>query len=738
MSELDINIIDKISKATGIIYSDEQYKILKYRGGMSIDACAGSGKTTILTHLIAKRILSGEIKDANKLLFTTYSKSGAIEMEERLQVLFKNLGIKQNVTVKTMHSFYLSIIKQFGLRDISVINDRERTKFIRESALEAQVKADDDTIRILDSLLSYQVNNLLSDDALVNSYVYTLKGVSKSQYSSIRSTYSVKKQKRGLMDFDDMQLYLYDMLYRRQRDDVEYYIKSNWTDIYIDEAQDISKIQFAILRKIVSNHDKLVFVGDMDQCIYQWRGAEPSILLNINGYYDIARFTLSINYRCLGNIVRQASNGVAYNKKRIEKVIKPYKDGGSLKIYDTKTIDIYKQSKYAFNYIVKLINDGVNPSKIAVISRNNNHLSILNNLLFREGIYSVIAQDMKITNSEVFKDIKNLFILASNTSRSDITYKTIWKVVQYLGVKGAKFIGDFQNYTGATFKDVLKYILGISTTHLYVPDAIKDGTQYFMDHLNETAITYLKSLYNIFEDEQDLARRMQRILQFYLNSMKFMYKTKDKYRIIKGIVDYISDTLSYMDMNSVKALLRVTEQFEQSNMIIPGDKVTLTTAHSAKGREWDYVIIFADDNVSFPSFEGIDQMASNNISMNDIYSVIEEERRLHYVAMTRAKIDLTIMADINNASVFLLEAIGAFGNTDYSRHMNWIIDTSHKWLIDKDIIQYAKSSSYYNTLDMSDIRPSDVGLEYKDQDIQTEDTEKADVISLDDIQVYAV
>ena len=110
----DIEAIDILSKITGTVYSDEQKDILMHHGGMCILASAGSGKTTVLTHLLAKRIMTGEIADPTKLLCTTYSKGGATEMETRVHRILELVGYKKNVTVKTMHALYLSTLRDLG------------------------------------------------------------------------------------------------------------------------------------------------------------------------------------------------------------------------------------------------------------------------------------------------------------------------------------------------------------------------------------------------------------------------------------------------------------------------------------------------------------------------------------------------------------------------------------------------------------------------------------------------
>ena len=165
--------------------------------------------TTILTHLLTKRILSGEIANPNTLLCTTYSKAGADEMNKRLKDMFNTLGLKYKVTIKTMHAVYLEVLHDLGF-NFGVIDGGTRRRYIREAYRELDIPImDEESEQELDSLLSYQVNNLLSDEALYNSYAFNLENISLRDYSQIRQGYADRKSKNNLIDFDDMQLYLY-------------------------------------------------------------------------------------------------------------------------------------------------------------------------------------------------------------------------------------------------------------------------------------------------------------------------------------------------------------------------------------------------------------------------------------------------------------------------------------------------------------------------------------------------
>lgn len=935
----DMDIINEMERVTGVKYSDEQLDILKHPGGMCILASAGSGKTTVLTHLLAKRIISGEIKNTKKLLCTTYSRAGSQEMEERLEKLFKALGIKQKVQVKTMHASYYMILRKFGIVN-KVCSAGQRFRFISQSCKEAKVSLSEEELNTLDSLISYQVNNMLSDEELTKTYVYTLENLSEDKYREIRRGYNLKKEEHGLVDFDDMQLYMYMFLVAEQRPDILDYCRSLWEYFYIDEFQDVSKIQFEITRKLVTDPNKLVVIGDDDQCliegtmvktvdgykpiesvvvgekilagigrsetgefevdyiskkeikedivviktskgkeirgtanhigfargsdnlkrnkegnsivlkmfgshqdnvvnkgetyknelvlnddrrilqriakdkfnksnenlkyahgkyilehkdvdilektigkmreeckknkiklninreakfnsneyrfiplgyiekgmyvpvlndgniaeeevvevsreeysgyvydisvpkarnfiandivvhncIYQWRGADPSIILNICGYYDIQRFVLSTNYRCGSEIVNLASVGIKNNSKRHDKHMIPFHEGGEISLIETKG-NLYDISLKVKNHILHLIKDkNVRHRDIVVMSRNNAHLAILNNMLFREGIYSNSAPEMRFTNIMYYKDIKNIIELAKYTTASHIVSDIMWKISRYLGVRGSKAIADFIYMSGCNIKDALGYILttrGVGVNwdkELKIPEKANNKVLYYFRTVSDDIIRGLEVVYKVL-DVDSMEERINLLLNLYIVGTEFINNTKDRERTVYGVVAYLNSLMAEIGLNEVEKLFRLSEQYDSNEWDSPDTKLNMTTIHGAKGKEWDNVIIMNDDNITFPSFDGINKMGIEGVSMEDISGYIDEERRLHYVAMTRAKSNLFIFTNPENMSVYTLEALRLLskGNNNNNEH---IINMAKNGEVGRDIIQIVRENIF--------------------------------------------
>ena len=725
--EESIKAIARLESTLNINFSNEQKEILMHYGGMCIIACAGAGKTSVLTSLIAKRILTNEIMSTDTLLCTTYSKGGAQEMEERLNNVLKQLGIVKTVQVKTMHAMYLGVLKFFGYPS-TVISNSDRRKYIIEACKDVDWYPDDEEYQLLDSLLSYQINNLLSDNDITHSYVFTLDNLSGEDYSKIRKGYNTRKSKARVIDFDDMQLYMYSLLYNQNDQGVLNYCRSLWKDIYVDEAQDMSRIQYAILRKIISDSKRLVLVGDDDQCIYQWRGADPNIILNVCADYDIERFVLSTNYRCAGKIVEKAAVGIVHNKKRSNKSMKPYNDGGEIKICDYGDADLYGMSKYAYVYIKDLVKSGENPKDIAVLSRNNAHLCILNNLLFKDGVYCEATNDMKITKNPIYYTIKNVLELSKDTYSQMVVASTLYKLCLYMRKTQAKAVADFQGASGLRLSDALGYILtkilGVKNVawnkQVNIPNLAVAKVSHSLEFVRCEVVESLVDLYNLLTQLNE-KQRFAGCLSMLLIASDFIYGiTPDRKRTFNGLVSYFSILGNDLGIEKLSQFLRATEQYESGNSAIPGDKVCMSTMHGAKGKEWKHVIMFADDNVTFPSFSGINSQLMSGVTTTEVCNGIDENRRLHYVAMTRAKQKLMIFTNKENIGVYLLESLGImdFRNSTEKKVENTegvsvndikIIEMSGRGSLDDNLVEasnaeiFSEGSQYFCDIDISTV-----------------------------------
>lgn len=694
--EMSEQIASDISSCTGVKFSDEQKRILKHKGNMTVITCAGSGKTTILTNLIAKRIKSGEIRDTARVICTTYSKAGATEMQERINSLMKKLGLERyKLEVRTLHSFFYSLINLFGLSYLKVLSsEAQRMKFIKEACKEADYVCKDDDLMIMSNLLSFQVNNILKAADTISSYVCTLDDLTLEQYIKIRKGYDLRKAKENLIDFDDMQLYLYKWLCKdiNSSDEnvratgvaIRDYCRAMWDYFFIDEAQDISKIQYEIIKAIIKNPstgkvDKsLILTGDDDQCIYKWRGAEPDIIITSGEALGMDVKPLNTNYRCKSNIVDFASMSIRKNNYRHDKEMKAHTDGGKVSITTKSRSNLYSMCEEARRYIKKLVEDGEDCKNIAVLARNNIHVAIMNIMLEEESIYCSASPDARFTNHYMYKDIKSLLQLADGDAFPDLTRQMLWKVIRYSGVKVANDIASFQSNTGMDLKRtlgyILKEILGVKINEDFssvkIPYKVIERLKYRFLNLKEETLEDLAMLYDTMsiEDEQ---QRFNGLKTLYINGTSFLYKNEDKARSIKACISVFEREIKQKGFRGALNFFRVAEQLDNGSIEVPGSKVTVSTIHGAKGKEWKHVILLACDNLAMPCFSNISKMLEDGLCIEDVNNYIDEERRLYYVGCTRAKDDLLIISG-DKPSIFVLESLGIFGKEFMSNNYSVI------------------------------------------------------------------
>ena len=683
-SEAEKKLLSDMEALTKVKYSDEQKKVLLHHGSMCILSTAGSGKTTISTHLIVKRLLTREITDPKKLIYTTYSKAGTSEMKERLDQLLDTVGLssyKKLIEVRTLHSFFYSLIRTFGL-GMRVVEAYERSNYIRKACTDSGVHLGDDDLQVIDNLLSYQVNNLLSDSDAINSSANTLDrgNLTVERYTNVRKLYAMQKYQNKCIDFDDMQTYLYAWLItfknsenesqRETYENIISYCKSCYSDFFIDEAQDVSKIQFEILRAIIEDRSKegklekgLVFIGDNDQCLYSWRGSDPKIILNISPEFNIPTFILGTNYRCKSNIVDFAAKGIWHNVSGYDKDMRAENSGGKVDIIASKATDLCSLSVAAYSQIKSWLKSGEKNKDIAVLARNNFHLALLGNMLARDGIYCNCTDEMKLTKNIMYKDVKGLIELARGNTDKTLTAKLLWKLCTRLRAATAKVLSEAQGSVGVTFAELMEAVASAveyEEISIKLPASAKEQIQRSLWGMGSVTKEDIKLVAAIMKSDS-LEKRIKGLLYQYLNvTTGFIYSSADKQRSVEGLVKYINNLMIKDGVEPMLEFLRTTEQFETGKYQLPKDtSITLSTVHSAKGKEWKNVILFAMDNVSIPSADSITKMVYDGVSVSDIYDYIDEERRIFYVGCTRAKDNLAIIT-YDVPSFFVLENLGIF------------------------------------------------------------------------------
>ena len=618
--------------------------------------------TTTLCHLLVKRIMTGEIEDTRKLLVTTYSVAGREELQARVNALLSKMGVLKTVEIRTLHSAYYKILKTLNMLGKMATN-AQRMLAITQALKACNIRLEDDDVKVLDSLLSYQINNMMTDEAVYNDYHFTLD-MDLEKYTKVRKEFAHKKAEMGVIDFDDLQLHVYVAM--KNSETVRDYVASLWDHFYIDEFQDVSKLQFEILRMMLRDPRKLVVIGDDDQCIYQWRGADPNIILNIYGVYDIERFLLSTNYRCGSEIVNRANCGIQNNKNRYTKQMVPFNKGGSVGMIESSGESLGAMSGKAFTKIRELIISGVAEEDISVLCRNNAHAIILNNMLLGEGIIHRASQDVRFHQYGMVKDLKAAVEIGNNTRNFNMVNSVMWKLVPFLSSKNGQIIGKFMRDCGCTFIQALKAFL-IQFGDLYsdspifkdnLPEIDVDVSKIYQTRVSSESLQALVNIYtDIVSTDDPVVAARKMIKRYIMTTVDFLYKTDDMKKTVIGLSEYFNKLLD-RGIDAYEEHMDKTVHLEEFEVEPERKCINLSTMHGSKGKEWKHVIILGADGISCPGKGRIQGLIANNTPESEILNYIEQERRLFYVAMTRAKEELTFIQDLECPSPFLLEALG--------------------------------------------------------------------------------
>ena len=564
-------------------------------GAMLILAGAGSGKTKTITTRLAYLIDEVGIPATNTLTLTFTNKAASVMRTRALNLLTHNAG--QNPLLCTFHKFGLMFlrlyIERLGRKNDFVVIDTDDQKKIIKSIMYEYDKTRTSTI--LNEISNYK-NNTLNES----------EKIKLQNQPTYYEAYQNALLKNNYVDFDDLLLLSYNILNADENFAKEQSAKYRY--IMVDEYQDTNELQFQILQKLCTTHENIAVVGDDDQSIYAWRGAKIENILNFQKqFHNVKLVKLEQNYRSTGLILDAANSLIEHNKKRLGKTLISTKETGQdielLQSYDEKD-----ESQKVCVAIKGLLKEGIKPSEIAILYRVNALSRALEEALMKAQLPFKILSGMRFYERAEIKDIIAYlrFLLNHNDDFSlkriinkpkrafgETSFKKLQSKAKELNLplfetlcalQGTKFFSAKLDKEMATFTNAIMQLSQI------------DDLRLLLDEFEK-----LIKLKDFYKDSTDGDERVRNIDEFYANV---------KERADKGEIASINELLNEISLQS--------EQDE-----VEGECVYLMSIHASKGLEFDAVFIVGLEDGFFP------------ILSED--GDIEEERRLAYVAITRAK-----------------------------------------------------------------------------------------------------
>ncbi|MEX1001206.1 MAG: UvrD-helicase domain-containing protein [Crocinitomicaceae bacterium] len=615
----DMNYLDSLNP--------EQLEAVKHTEGPSmVIAGAGSGKTRVLTYRIAYLIKNGV--DPFHILALTFTNKAAKEMKGRIAEIIGASEAK-NISMGTFHSVFARILRhhsdKLGYPSNFTIYDTQDSRSLLKTIIK-ELKLDDKTYKpnLVHSRISSAKNNLISAAAYeANTDVIAEDRMSgKPRLFEIYKAYEKRCFKAGAMDFDDL-LYKTNVLLRDHPDVLHFY-QHKFRYILVDEYQDTNYSQYLIVKKLAAVFNNICVVGDDAQSIYSFRGANIENILNFkNDYQDCITFKLEQNYRSTQTIVNAANSIIAKNKEQIKKTVWTDNVPGN-KIKVIRTLTDNEEGKVVTNMIYDIkMNEQAKHSDFAILYRTNAQSRSFEESLRKSNLPYKIYGGLSFYQRKEIKDLLAYFRLTANPQDEEALKRVINYPKRGIGKSSVEKIIVAANQYDVGLWDV------ISNPEKY-PANIPSATQ---NRINAFA-TAIKS-YQIELEKVD-AYELAQIIAKSSGILKELYDDKSpegvaRYENIQALLAGIKEFATTVSENETAylsdfmvdvALLTDADQETDEDL----DKITLMTIHASKGLEFPYVFIVGLEENLFPS-----QMALG--SRNEL----EEERRLFYVALTRAE-----------------------------------------------------------------------------------------------------
>lgn len=585
-------------------FHESQLRAIRHKDGpMMVLAGPGSGKTTVITHRVRYLVEKHGVEPGGVLVIT-FTKAAAVEMKQRFQKLMG--GRTLPVSFGTFHAVFFSILKHAYRYDASnIVREEQRVQFIRELMDKLNLDVEDEA-EFINSILS-EISAVKGD--MINLDYYYSKNCSEEIFKKLYQGYEDALVRKNLLDFDDMLVMCYELF--TQRKDILSAWQKKYRYILVDEFQDINRVQYEIVKMLAQPENNLFIVGDDDQSIYRFRGAKPEIMLGFQKDYPQAQKTLlGINYRSTSNIVETAGRLIAHNKTRFPKDIQAARGNGR-PVVTAVWADAQAETRGIVEEIQDYVQMGYHYADIAVLYRTNMEPRLLMERLMEFNIPFQMRDALpNLYDHWITQDILAYIRIAQD---------------------------ELAKHRRARRSEAIRII---NRPKRFISRDAMEGQEISWDAV--------KSWY---QDKDWMVERIEQ-LEYDLKMIGKMAPVAAVNYIRKavGYDDYLREYAEYRRMKA-EELLEVADQLQESaagfntmdawflHMEEYGEQlkqqaahrerdmdcVSLMTMHSSKGLEFPIVYILDANERVTPHHKAV------------LEADLEEERRMFYVAMTRAK-----------------------------------------------------------------------------------------------------
>lgn len=609
--------------------------VIKVNGNQLIISIAGSGKTTALIFKIAYDITTGEatrianvngndIRVLDRIWVCTFLKSGADELKSKLSMWQRKLGLMDTsdaISFSTLHAEFKRALSSLGVSTNiidSSVNSKNLKKVAEKYAIQYEGRPlNSDMLRDLESAFTYTRNRL--DDKRYNRTIYKELDIGPTIIDAMLREWKSMRIDSGCVDFEDLQEILYEECIIKNNIGVINFLKKRFSYIYIDEFQDTSQIQYSLLKIYASGAKKIVAIGDDDQTIYSWRGSYNKIITEeFSRDFSPIISKLSVNYRCPSVILNAIKPSLEKNKDRFDKELKSHKEGGVFRVGE------FPSYKSMVEHLSDMVYEDVkNNMSVAILCRVNSDGLLPALMLDRLGKFQyTISGDGMTLDSYIGKSVINIAKLF--TERCS------------LAVKNTLSLLTWDKYS---INNLMKVCKNNKVSFWDISD--KD-LAYSCPGIAETLKMWKQ--WRVSFGDMDALRM---IYVFFRNNV--FVKDSQYNNVCKSVIASVEAMIGITKVNNVEDFLGelddVNERLKARKKKYNGSKVRIATVHEFKGKEADSIYVWNDSEYVFPH---------KDCDLDD-EEELEEERRVHYIACTRARKCNTILYLNGKSGMFLNE-----------------------------------------------------------------------------------
>ena len=598
--------------------NNKQYEaVTNTEGPCLVIAGAGSGKTKVLTHKIAYLMAEKGIKPWD-ILAITFTNKAANEMKSRVESLVGDIA--KDMWIGTFHSICVRILRKqidrIGFDTSFIIFDTSDQKTLMKQIIKAQ-NLDDKLYS--DKSVLYEISNAKNDMLEPDKYMAKVKGdFRKEKIAELYEIYQKRLKENNAIDFDDIINFTIKILLDNP-DLLEYY-SNKFKYVLVDEYQDTNKAQFTLVTLLASKYGNITVVGDNDQGIYSFRGADITNILNFEKDFPGTKIIkLEQNYRCTQNILNIANEVIKNNETKYEKKLWTSNEKGNIpKVF--RGDNEYDEA----NYIVRQINtlkmeEYYKYSDFAILYRMNSQSRSIEDVLRREDIPYKIVGGLKFYERKEIKDAIAYLRLIQNTSDN---------------LSLTRIINEPKRGVGKTSLDNIDMIAANSGVSMY--EVIKNADTYGLNRVFANTREFINTIEELKSKKDDI--KVSELIKLTLNQTGYtkaleLENTVEAESRLQNLDEFLTVAIEFEEEsadNSLSEFLEgITLSSDLDGMEESEDSVTLMTLHSAKGLEFPVVFLVGMEEGIFPGYKSIGEPKE-----------LEEERRLCYVGITRAKENL--------------------------------------------------------------------------------------------------